>query len=535
MRLKNDMIIKDKGHAKNVLISLLYGLICGAITGIVIFAFKWVAHRAEVLSKKAYAWAIGSPLYIALIFVGLIVLALAVAFLHKKLPEVRGGGISRSEGVLRGTLPFKAGRTLLGTLIGSLIAFIAGLPLGCEGPAVLIGTAIGGLIAIIVGQRYSWGRYVMTGGAAAGFAVVTGAPLSGIVFALEEVHRRFTPLLVLTVAVSVISASLVNGYLCSLVGESTAMFEMPIFKAFELSHVHYLLLLGVLIAVAVALFDGAITHVSALTKKFKKYINRTVKLVLVFIITGVLALTLADSVYSGHSLIKEIVGGNKILSAVIVLFVVRFIMMLVVTDSGATGGIFVPTLAIGALVGAISAELLICLGLPREYYSVVVMISCCAFMGGTLRAPLIGTVLFLELGGQFINLLPVVLVVFVVTVLTEALNLTSSYDKVLHNMEEHAHEGYTAQTAFFEATVGESAFVIDKTVRDVMWPNTTVVVGIRHANAADDIGVERKIDFGDTLIFYSKYYDEERIIKSIKGLLGQDSQITKRHDVDAKA
>ena len=76
-------------------------------------------------------------------------------------------------------------------IVNSYIAFFTGLPLGNEGPSVLIGTALGRGTNNLFNRTPAWDRYVMTGGAAAGFAVATGAPATGIIFALEEVHKRF--------------------------------------------------------------------------------------------------------------------------------------------------------------------------------------------------------------------------------------------------------------------------------------------------------------------------------------------------------
>ena len=72
----------------------------------------------------------------------------------------------------------------------SLLSFLMGVPLGNEGPSVQIGTAVGrGTTRIALRKRFAWDRYSMTGGACAGFAVATGAPISGILFAVEEAHH----------------------------------------------------------------------------------------------------------------------------------------------------------------------------------------------------------------------------------------------------------------------------------------------------------------------------------------------------------
>jgi hypothetical protein len=156
-------------------------------------------------------------------------------------------------------------------------------------------------------------------------------------------------------------------------------------------------------------------------------------------------------------------------------------------------------------------------------------------MGGTLRSPFIAVVLFVELGSQYVNLLYVVLVVFIVTVITEMFNLVSFYDKVLYNMEEHEHDGKQSTVAFFETTVLEGSFVAGKTIRDIMWPSSTVVVGVKHAgtNKSDDVGGERRIFAGDTIIVRAKYYDEQELKTKLLELVGESS-IVEKHDTIGK-
>ena len=128
---------------------------------------------------------------------------------------------------------------------------------------------------------------------------------------------------------------------------------------------------------------------------------------------------------------------------------VRMIMMVLVTDSGATGGIFIPTLAIGALVGAISGRFLVFTGMPAELFPSVVILGMCAFMGGTLRAPLTATVIFIEITCRFTNFFYVALVIFAVNFITAVFNQTPFYDRVLENLEEQQNEGKTPRLALF--------------------------------------------------------------------------------------
>lgn len=516
-----------KEYLVNMIPCIGFGLLTGVLTGGTIFLFKFLANYAEEYSRFFYSWARGSILTILLVFVVLAALAFLMSRIHKTAPECKGGGIPRSEGILRGVLPFRWLRTLLGTFFGSLISFFAGLPVGSEGPAVLIGTSLGCMAGKASKKQIAWNRHVMSGGAGAGFAVATGAPLSGILFALEEIHKRFSPVLVLTVSMAVLSATGVNQLLCSAFHMDSALFTLAPLPDFEPSHIGYLLLLGVLIALAVAVFDGSILLFRRFTALSKKAGRFPAKLLVTFMLAGILGFCLSDGGYSGHHLIIHILEHDMTALLLFALFILRLLMMLLITDSGATGGIFIPTLAIGALAAALIAKLLVLLGMSAELSSAVIFLGMCAFIGGTLRAPLTASVLFLELTGQFTGLFYVAIVVFVVSLLTEMLNQTPFYDKALEEMTEVQHPGKEMMISSFTLTVSPNAFVVGKAVRDIMWPHASVIMSItygsNHQVKMDD--GEQRLYAGDKVTIWAGYYDEEEILELLRGLVGTEHEI----------
>ena len=516
-----------KAYLMNMLPCIGYGLLTGVLTGATIFLFKFLAGKAEKLSRAIYGWANRSVFTVLLVFAVLIVLAVLMSRIHKAAPECKGGGIPRSEGILRGVLPFRWLRTLLGTFFGSMISFFAGLPCGSEGPAVLIGTSLGCMAGKTSKKNIAWNRYVMTGGAGAGFAVATGAPLSGILFALEEIHKRFSPMLVLTVSMAVLSATGTNHLLCNSFDMNPALFHLAEFPAFELAHVGYLLILGVLISLAVALFDGSILLFRRFTSLGKKG-PVPVKLMVTFVLAGILCFTMADGAYSGHHMIDHVLEHNMTIGLLVALFLIRLVMMLLITDSGATGGIFIPTLAIGVLASALITRLLVLLGMPAELSALMTFLGMCAFIGGTLRAPLTASVLFLELSGQFTGLFYIAIVVFVVSLITEIFNQTPFYDKALEEMTEAYHHGKEMKISRFTLVVSPNDFVVGKAVRDIMWPHTSVIESISHADSdviAEMDDGEQRLYAGDRVTIRAAYYDKEEILALLVGLAGDDVEM----------
>jgi CIC family chloride channel protein len=424
-----------KRYVTGLLSGLWLGVACGAVTGGVVFFYKWAAKALGLLSTTLYGVARGSAPGILLSLLAAAGLGLLMWCLHRWAPHSRGGGIPRSEGALRGTLPLDAWRTLPATAVGSLMSFFGGLPVGSEGPAVLMGTCLGSLCSNSVKNKAAWRRYAMTGGAGAGFAVATGAPLTAILFTVEEFHQRFTPLLMLVVPVAVVAATAVNTALCGVFGLDGLLFPAMELPDFQPAHIGYLLVLGVFLALAVGAVDQLLSWVDALSRRQKGRLPRGVKLVGMFLLAAAVVLVLPQAAYSGHDVTEHLLAVDPGVKMALLLLAVRLVLFLLVGHSGVTGGQFIPTLALGALLGTLVARALMTLGLPVTLYLAVVYLSMCAFMGGMLRAPLTAALLFVELVGGVDNLLYVALVVFTVHLLVPLFHQRSHQDRALERLE----------------------------------------------------------------------------------------------------
>lgn len=506
---------------------LTYGIITGTLVGILIFFFKLGAEHLEELSHHLYSTVGKNPLHIVGFFTGLTGLAAVMYYLHKLAPEVKGGGIPRSEGIMRGMLHFRFIRTFVGTMIGSLISFFCGLPLGSEGPSVLIGTAMGRMLEPSR-NREAWNRYIMTGGACAGFSVATGAPLTAILFALEEVHKRITPMLILMASTTSLIAAYINQLLCSVFNMNPVLFDTDVLVPIALSETGYIFFLAVMIAIAVGIFDICVAAFTKFMKTMGKKIPSFIKLLVVFLATGAVGLIAPEALYGGRGIIFSLLSGETVLSVLVLLFVWRFAMMILTSNSGATGGIFVPTLAIGALLGALAAKVLIAIGMPEELFGTCVLLAMCAFMGGTMRAPLTATVFFIESTAQYTNIFFVGLTVFTVYFITTLFDRKPFYDMVLEDMFEQQNYGIKRRIVRFEAQISEHAFVIGKSVRDIMWPHGSIVTAIiradRNRRMMDDEG-EKKLYVGDTIVFHVQLYDEEEVTEYLYDLVGRDHEM----------
>src|SRR5699024_4709367 len=114
-------------------------------------------------------------------------------------PNIRGNGVAELKGQLQGTLKLDWFSVLWRKFVGSVLVLGLGIPVGQEGPAIQIGGVVGqGVNSLLKGNK-SQENIFISSGAAAGLAAAFNAPLSAFVLVLEEIHHRFSNVLILTV------------------------------------------------------------------------------------------------------------------------------------------------------------------------------------------------------------------------------------------------------------------------------------------------------------------------------------------------
>ena len=107
---------------------------------------------------------------------------------------ISGSGIPQVEGILTRNLKINWFSVLMYKFVGGLICLCAGLSVGREGPSVQMGACIGEGVSKNLKNLDNEEKYLITSGASAGLSAAFNAPLSGVMFALEEAHKNFSPL-----------------------------------------------------------------------------------------------------------------------------------------------------------------------------------------------------------------------------------------------------------------------------------------------------------------------------------------------------
>lgn len=507
------------GYFRNVIIPVFcYSGVCGIVVGIIVGLYTKLATLLTEWSKDLYVLVRANPLWTPLFLAGLILIALACYFLLRLTPECKGSGVPRTEGVLRGILTFRWLRVFLTTIMSSLLTYFGGLSLGSEGPSIQIGATAAQGACKVLKCRMAWTRYIMSAGAGTGLAVAFNAPLTGIIFVIEEVQKKVTPMLLLTAGCSVTIGVLTSNLISKLWGGTGYLFDFGNFGNITLTNVWMLVVLGIVIGLASVGFNWLILNSS---KLIPKKVPLWAKLVFAFLLCGCVGLALPDTVGGGHSLIMNIGNGNYIWWMLIVLFAVKLILIPVSAHSGATGGLFVPMLTIGALIGGMSCNLFQLAGLSADVFKIFVVISMSAFFGACVRTPITAMVLVMEVTGSFHSFLFTGITIFIATLVAEFFKVPALYDALLDRSIEQEREGKTQKQISFEVKVEPNSFADGKLIKDLLWPPECAVKSIYKNDKQILASADTKLEGEDILLIKAKTYEPDETMEYVERLLNE--------------
>ena len=510
-------------HIKNLLLPCVgLSTITGVLSALFVTAFKLAAEVVIHFSTEIYSTVRANPKLVPFLILGAALLGLAVGFILTNSRSCRGGGIPTSVAAVRGIVSFRwyAGVFLLP--FSALLTFLGGVPLGTEGPCVQMGTAIGHGVVKYCGSKKQkgWRRYIMTGGASAGFSIATSAPVSAILFSIEELHKRFSPMLLTVASISVLSAQITT-HILALFGIGTiGLFDIPHIAAMSPKYLFAPLIIGIICGVCAILYTRFYHFVDNFMHELLKRVSKYVVFPILFVLIAAVGFFMAEALGTGHSLTHHLFEARMVWYMLIVIFLVRTVVMMISNNAGTTGGIFLPTIAFGAIIGALCAEGMIALGwIGDEHYLLMVVLGITAFLGSTSRIPITACVFAIEALSGLHNVLSLIIVSIVALLIVEASEMEDFTDTVIHAKSRAASRGKTATIVEVPLTVKHDSFIIGKEMRDVLWPNDCFVISLDRASRHHKPGICE----GDVITVHYKTYNPEATAEELQILVGEQS------------
>ncbi|MGH4052694.1 MAG: ClC family H(+)/Cl(-) exchange transporter [Clostridium sp.] len=500
------MGIKNKHDTHNTLfhwhgfrLKLVFeGIGVGIITGLLIVLYRYTLEKAGVLLSYIYKTLTINPVLI-LPWIGfLIIIGYIVGILVKHEPMISGSGIPQVEGVLLRKIDMTWWKVIIGKFFGGVLSIGSGLSLGREGPSVQIGSAVGQGVSSVFKRVKIEEKYLVTSGASAGLAAAFGAPLAGVMFALEEVHKNFSPLVMLSALSAAISATFVTSGFFGL----KPVFVFSSLTILPLKLYLYIIILGIIVGVFGVVFNKILLKTQDLYAN-QKWLPKQMIIVIPLLMSVILGITLPQVLGGGHTLITSLMENHFSLTIIVILVLVKFLFTMACYGSGAPGGIFLPLLAIGALLGNIYGLALVHLvHIDSMYIHNFIILAMAGYFTAVVRAPITGTILITEMTGsfsQFLSLAIVSIVAFIVAdVLASKPIYESLLEKFLHNQGEKLSTGDKKHKSILEFAVCMGSDLDGKQIKEVQWPSNCLLVAVKR-------GELEIIPKGDTVIFPGDY------------------------------
>ncbi|OIQ07906.1 H(+)/Cl(-) exchange transporter ClcA [Moorella thermoacetica] len=460
---------------------LCKGALAGAGAGLVGAAFRLALTEGDLWRNSLLTWARGIPLWgwLALPFLGALTGGLA-GWLTSLAPETAGSGIPHVEAVLINLRRLVWWRVIPVKFIAGALAIGAGLSLGPEGPAVQMGAAAGKAVSDGFGRSKTEELHLIACGAGAGLAAAFNAPLAGVVFVLEELRRNFSPYALGGALVASVVADMVSRHILG---------PLPTFRLIEawpvlpLTTLPVFLVLGVLAGILGAVFNWSLLASLELGDRLSGF-PRWLRAMLILFLAGILGYFLPEVLGGGHLLAEEALAGRVAWTLIPLLFVVKFLLTMISNSAGVPGGIFLPLLVLGALLGSLVGQVS---GLLIPAFQGMVpafaMIGMAAYFVAILRLPLTGVVLIIEMTGSYRHIVLLLFTCMIAYLVVETLGSRPAYEMLLERdlarARVEAEPSPVGKMLIMDFAVEAGSDACGRLVRDLELPPDCLLVTIR--------------------------------------------------------
>mgnify|MGYP000867907931 CR=1 FL=1 len=309
-----------------------------------------------------------------------------------------------------------------------------------------------------------------------------------------------------------------------------------LFTALPIQYVWLVPIIGILAGFMALLFNFLVEHALQLNGKYLSKISLYIKFAVNFIIIGIFGLLMIQTLGNGHHNILLPLFNREIkLTLLLVLFVVKLLTILVSNTSGITGGLFVPVLVIGGLFTAILNELFIMMGLDPAFTASILLIGVTAFFATSMQAP-ITTLAFVVETTLHPELALLLIIGILFGMITSTLfKLPPLNEITLKRLMKIEDKDRIYKTYEIKAIVKPNSFVIDKAVREIIWPVNCLVkemIQLKSSNTTNRMvhGGDRVFELDDHITILYQTYDLKMATQNLSELFGdQHFDVTVSH------
>ena len=378
---------------------LVLALVIGALTGLVVVAFIVLTER---VGMRLYPP--GSARWRRIVFPagGALIIGW---LLYRYFPFARGSGVPQTKAALYARDGNIRLRTVFGKFFCTSATLASGIPLGREGPSVQVGAGMASVLGRSLGLSTERVKALLPVGAAAAIAAAFNTPLAAVVFALEEIvgdlHARVLGSVVLASATSWVVLRLLLG--------NSPLFKVPQYQLVHPAEFAIYAVLGVAGGLVSVAFTQLLLRMRA---AFLRLPPRTAWIHPLFggLIVGGIGWFVPQALGVGYGFVGDALNGNFALRLMFLLVFLKLIAVTTSYASGNAGGIFGPSLFIGAMlggsVGIVAHHLFPAITATSGAYALVGM---GAVFAGIVRAPMTSVLMIFEMTQDYAVIVPLMI------------------------------------------------------------------------------------------------------------------------------
>jgi chloride channel protein, CIC family len=378
---------------------LVLTLLIGALVGLVVVAFIVLTEHAGL---RIYP--VGSAHWRR--FLVPVVGSLTMGYLlFKYFPDARGSGVPQTKAALYARGGYISLGTILGKFFCTSVTLASGIPLGREGPSVQVGAGMASLLGRKLGLSPEKVKALIPVGAAAAVAAAFNTPLAAVLFALEEVVGDLQA----PVLGSVVLASATSWAMLRLLLGNDPLFKTPQYQLVSPWEFIVYAILGVLGGLVSVAFTKLLLK---MRERFLRFPHRTrwFQPVAGGLLVGVMGWFVPQTLGVGYKYVGDALNGGMALKLMVLLLVLKFFAVTVSYASGNAGGIFGPSLFLGAMLGGIVGTLAqtVAPGHVAEP-GAYALVGMGAAFAGIVRAPMTSVLMIFETTRDYAVIVPLMI------------------------------------------------------------------------------------------------------------------------------
>jgi chloride channel protein, CIC family len=398
----DEQVISRIAPLREERIFLLLSIFIGVISGLLVVSFRMAIEWLSVLLLGSSPNPHQPRLIIVPAAAGLVIAVLT----RYVFPKVRGSGINQTKAALYISNGYISFRTVIGKFLLSALAIGSGHSLGPEDPSLQIGAGVASLISRRLGMSKEKLRIFAPIGAAAGLAAAFNAPISAILFVIEEVIGQWSAAVLGSIVLSAISSVVVARSFWG----SEPMFRIPVIDLRDSRELLAYAALGVVGGFASLVFAKSLSYFRPKLRSQPPW-SQLIQPALAGLLVGSIGFFgLTQVMGAGYEAIDQAMHSQFAWRMLLLLAIFKIIATTLSFSSGTPGGMFAPTLFIGAMLGA-AVGTFEKLYFPHLTGSIgsYALVGMGVLFAAFLRAPLTSVFMVLEVSGNYSIVLPVIL------------------------------------------------------------------------------------------------------------------------------